>query len=101
MIRRPPRSTLFPYTTLFRAGFADPGPKPEARQVLPSGDEISDLGRLHQFIEALNSGERLLSFEETLAIFAGRLARVLPFDSLALYVPRRGALAPIYASGTY
>src|SRR3712207_8380470 len=25
MIRRPPRSTLFPYTTLFRSGFADDG----------------------------------------------------------------------------
>src|SRR2546427_4564042 len=24
MIRRPPRSTLFPYTTLFRSGSADP-----------------------------------------------------------------------------
>src|SRR2546428_6014597 len=24
MIRRPPRSTLFPYTTLFRSSFADP-----------------------------------------------------------------------------
>src|SRR5438477_5320616 len=24
MIRRPPRSTLFPYTTLFRSGTADP-----------------------------------------------------------------------------
>src|ERR1043165_3853148 len=28
MIRRPPRSTLFPYTTLFRSG---PARKPEAR----------------------------------------------------------------------
>src|SRR5258705_2912905 len=26
MIRRPPRSTLFPYTTLFRSGRRDPGP---------------------------------------------------------------------------
>src|SRR3712207_8436764 len=26
MIRRPPRSTLFPYTTLFRSG-RDPGPR--------------------------------------------------------------------------
>src|SRR3712207_7605911 len=26
MIRRPPRSTLFPYTTLFRSGGAPPGP---------------------------------------------------------------------------
>src|SRR2546428_7355446 len=25
MIRRPPRSTLFPYTTLFRSGAPDPG----------------------------------------------------------------------------
>src|SRR2546427_4635871 len=25
MIRRPPRSTLFPYTTLFRSGFASNG----------------------------------------------------------------------------
>src|SRR6266704_6833788 len=25
MIRRPPRSTLFPYTTLFRAGYEPPG----------------------------------------------------------------------------
>src|SRR3712207_8898535 len=29
MIRRPPRSTLFPYTTLFRSGRA--GPRPRAR----------------------------------------------------------------------
>src|SRR5947199_2594767 len=25
MLRRPPRSTLFPYTTLFRSGHAEPG----------------------------------------------------------------------------
>src|SRR2546429_2765051 len=30
MIRRPPRSTLFPYTTLFRSHRADPG-RPAAR----------------------------------------------------------------------
>src|SRR2546430_7432205 len=29
MIRRPPRSTLFPYTTLFRSG--NPGPPPPRR----------------------------------------------------------------------
>src|SRR3712207_8999332 len=28
MIRRPPRSTLFPYTTLFRSGAAQPGTLP-------------------------------------------------------------------------
>src|SRR2546430_8544772 len=34
MIRRPPRSTLFPYTTLFRSRKAEPsgGPRLEARR---------------------------------------------------------------------
>src|SRR5258708_10888359 len=31
MIRRPPRSTLFPYTTLFGSGQAGPGPARTAR----------------------------------------------------------------------
>src|SRR2546422_3890363 len=31
MIRRPPRSTLFPYTTLFRSGFRDRGPASNRR----------------------------------------------------------------------
>src|SRR6266436_8880979 len=39
MIRRPPRSTLFPYTTLFRSGQADPGPRlrqcPPGRSAAP------------------------------------------------------------------
>src|SRR5690348_17657565 len=35
MIRRPPRSTLFPYTTLFRSGG---GALPAAHRVLPAGD---------------------------------------------------------------
>src|SRR5256885_13086960 len=35
MIRRPPRSTLFPYTTLFRSAcvdLADPGPRRQWRE---------------------------------------------------------------------
>src|SRR2546425_2552092 len=31
MIRRPPRSTLFPYTTLFRSACRRPGPGPRRR----------------------------------------------------------------------
>src|SRR5260370_28110113 len=34
MIRRPPRSTLFPYTTLFRS--TAPQPKPSSLWVIPS-----------------------------------------------------------------
>src|SRR2546430_5753842 len=36
MIRRPPRSTLFPYTTLFRS--LDPGPRAVVRARLRPGD---------------------------------------------------------------
>src|SRR2546430_12651727 len=39
MIRRPPRSTLFPYTTLFRSGHG-----PGAR-LLGAGGEIGDQGQ--------------------------------------------------------
>src|SRR3712207_8867829 len=41
MIRRPPRSTLFPYTTLFRSRLADPGHRARVRRrgalALPAG----------------------------------------------------------------
>src|SRR5260370_14304157 len=41
MIRRPPRSTLFPYTTLFRSAFFDPltdDPLQPGRKAFDSGD---------------------------------------------------------------
>src|SRR3712207_7108688 len=40
MIRRPPRSTLFPYTTLFRSRVGDDDP----RRVLLTGLHPADLG---------------------------------------------------------
>src|SRR3712207_7654365 len=42
MIRRPPRSTLFPYTTLFRSwqGCYPPGPHPT-----PSSDRIGSIAK--------------------------------------------------------
>jgi putative nucleotidyltransferase with HDIG domain len=83
------------------AGFADSGPTLDLAQAAAPGDDLSDLVRLRGFVEAVASGERFLSFDETLAVFAGRLAKVVPFDSLALYVPQRGALVPIYAAGNH
>src|SRR3712207_7692722 len=44
MIRRPPRSTLFPYTTLFRSGQADRGRVAHARLLRA---EHPDLGLAH------------------------------------------------------
>src|SRR3712207_8562538 len=54
MIRRPPRSTLFPYTTLFRSA-ASPlpatelncGPPVDTKNAL---QKLKKLGRRHQFI---------------------------------------------------
>src|SRR2546422_7696843 len=46
MIRRPPRSTLFPYTTLFRSRRADEG-KDEARR--GDGVLLLDLHLVHHF----------------------------------------------------
>src|SRR3712207_8608811 len=43
MIRRPPRSTLFPYTTLFRSGHPSEYPSGEARRT--GGGEPEDYRR--------------------------------------------------------
>src|SRR3712207_8615947 len=42
MIRRPPRSTLFPYTTLFRSGGAVRGDGRRGRQLMEVRQEIAD-----------------------------------------------------------
>src|SRR2546421_980087 len=45
MIRRPPRSTLFPYTTLFRSPTAEKAPvaAPEGEQILGRLAEVFDV----------------------------------------------------------
>src|SRR5260221_8570450 len=46
MIRRPPRSTLFPYTTLFRSRRAPPGSRRSSRLRSPRGAlETASRGR--------------------------------------------------------
>src|SRR5690242_20805270 len=42
MIRRPPRSTLFPYTTLFRSPDGAPGGVPERDRVRRAGAVVLD-----------------------------------------------------------
>src|SRR5438874_2995635 len=46
MIRRPPRSTLFPYTTLFRSRFAAGKRHPQTRSVLLNPPSLRRRGRL-------------------------------------------------------
>src|SRR2546427_5207427 len=47
MIRRPPRSTLFPYTTLFRSG----GQRDRVSAELPDGGLEGDAGARGSFLE--------------------------------------------------
>src|SRR3712207_7496074 len=57
MIRRPPRSTLFPYTTLFRSGLAEQAPVVEAdRHRCPVGEDPVDLGFVPR--QPVGSGHR-------------------------------------------
>src|SRR3712207_8411914 len=42
MIRRPPRSTLFPYTTLFRSVGGGSGVLPEAGRARLAGDDLAE-----------------------------------------------------------
>src|SRR3989441_3578478 len=59
MIRRPPRSTLFPYTTLFRSRFLE-------RRVAPSPVLFQLLGRVHRVVnEQLHTPQERRSEEHT------------------------------------
>src|SRR2546426_6942918 len=74
MIRRPPRSTLFPYTTLFRSRLlrpqggrsrsrAPPGSAARsARAVADGGDEHADHNRADRKSTRLNSSHLVISY---------------------------------------
>src|SRR5256885_11222992 len=71
MIRRPPRSTLFPYTTLFRSGCADAVVRPLAER------EVAVVGASQ--VESVGLGEALRiavgAAEENVNHIAGGNAR--------------------------
>src|SRR3712207_6974298 len=60
MIRRPPRSTLFPYTTLFRSGQYADG-LAHAQRALRLNDKV---GAYHVLVAANALGEQELRSEE-------------------------------------
>src|SRR2546429_3409671 len=71
MIRRPPRSTLFPYTTLFRsrAGrFEARGPHHRFRHAIPArrdARERADAERRQEFHGQIISSDKMRSEEHT------------------------------------
>src|SRR3712207_7747708 len=67
MIRRPPRSTLFPYTTLFRS----PVRKPLLRGPLPE----EDVHQADQLLRQLREDGRLLALRDDPGALLSGLAR--------------------------
>src|SRR5688572_32475078 len=63
MIRRPPRSTLFPYTTLFRSEFA---------QLLERGLEAVEIEALDDLVDRAVGGSHADAAEDAVARNAGR-----------------------------
>src|SRR2546422_4213848 len=51
MIRRPPRSTLFPYTTLFRSRPQSPRREVSTKAGTSSSWQLSPIGRLEAFAD--------------------------------------------------
>src|SRR5256885_3351481 len=64
MIRRPPRSTLFPYTTLFRSYFAAVTRDGETRGPAVLVSDLSYPGRPDGFVTVRADGKEILRSEE-------------------------------------
>src|SRR6201997_4768096 len=75
MIRRPPRSTLFPYTTLFRSDGAVPDKTKTAAQELIVNDKVAFIAGLDRKSTRLNSSHSQISY----AVFC--LKKNRPLDS--------------------
>jgi putative nucleotidyltransferase with HDIG domain len=83
------------------AGFAAADCKPHADAAAASSSGESERVRLGCLLEAVATGARFLSLRETLSIFSTRLATIVPFDSMAIYLRPAGTLVPVFTAGSY
>src|SRR5256885_2810094 len=98
MIRRPPRSTLFPYTTLFRSRFPPPPRRRVGDGAVPDGLQLAKTLRQPELRSEEHTSElqspcnlvcRLLLEKKKQANFAGRH----PSNGISASSPRLTALA--------
>src|SRR2546425_4163286 len=74
MIRRPPRSTLFPYTTLFRSGkLSEPGKNPNVAVQAPLSQLPPHIAAFTSSATANGRSEELTSELQSLAYLVCRL----------------------------
>src|SRR2546427_8232032 len=80
MIRRPPRSTLFPYTTLFRSGGKRSGKTPHSAKMRKNSETHQEQENKHALPGSIiamvtRSVNGLWPFEQTASVGAGALER--------------------------
>lgn len=67
------------------------------------GDFMASIAAARQEVQALFELTQdlgtSLSLDETLSVLAVRLRRMVPYDSMAIYVQREGRLSPVYVTG--
>src|SRR5258707_10413299 len=85
MIRRPPRSTLFPYTTLFRSEISFIQPRARARRDCAGTSRIVGLQRRERALEVFDGPDRKSARPES-------SPRTIPCPPLS-FAEQRGATA--------
>ena len=78
MIRRPPRSTLFPYTTLFRSPLRRPSRYPSAASTRRRTTPPSPANRLHDPLHAFRSDLQIYHTSDDLSNPANRSSAHFP-----------------------
>src|SRR5258708_24625507 len=87
MIRRPPRSTLFPYTTLFRSNNACKRrtfPRVRAAQAARRGEYPRRCGQGDRKSTRLNSSHQIISY----AVFCLKKKKIFVFSSSTIVAKR-------------
>jgi diguanylate cyclase (GGDEF)-like protein/putative nucleotidyltransferase with HDIG domain len=84
------------------AGFETARPQADAHKTEPA-DFLISIAAARQEVQALlELAQDLgasLSLDETLSVLGVRLKRMVPYDSMAIYVPREGKLHPVFVAG--
>src|SRR5438552_11602841 len=96
MIRRPPRSTLFPYTTLFRSRYSGAAAPALARDVLRTLEMHFSSVRKDRKSTRLNSSHQIISY----AVFCLKKKKQHPMTATSLG-PRSTCTRSLHLRGVH